>query len=98
METNRVVDPILPSMPPMLPQPSEWQTNVPSDSKWETSGSLGSSPRPLVAAAVLANWDGNVGGDEADPRRDVTAWDGAEGHANHPSDGNPGFSNRSSLS
>lgn len=79
--------PILPSMPPMLP-PTDWQTNVPSDSKWE-SGSLGSSPRPTAAEAAAA-WDGNVGGDEGDPRRDVTGWDGGERHANHPSDGNPG--------
>ena len=81
------VNPVLPSMPPMMPPPTEWQTSVPSDSKWE-SGSLGSSPRqPMVAAAVLANWEGNVGGDEGgDPRRDVTGWDGGE----RPSDGNPG--------
>ena len=87
-------------MPPMLPQtpPStavaaaaEWQTSVPSDSKWQC-GSAGSSPgRPLAAAsAAQATWDGGAGGTDneaADPRRDITAWDGG---ANHHGEGNPG--------
>ena len=82
-------------MPPMLPQTTtaEWQTSVPSDSKWQC-GSAGSSPgRPLAASAstAQATWDGGAGGTEneaaADPRRDITAWDGG---ANHHGEGNPG--------